>query len=82
VLSLLEKLLSTLPKDDSVDARPFARQMAGRPLSDVTFIVREGARLAARAGKDKIDQESLLAAMDATPARDREGGTHRRIGFV
>lgn len=82
VLSLLEKLLSTLPKDDSVDARPFARQMAGRPLSDVTFIVREGARLAARAGKDKIDQESLLAAMDATPARERDGGNHRRIGFV
>lgn len=82
VLSLLEKLLSTLPMDDSVDARPFARQMAGRPLSDVTFIVREGARLAARAGKDQLDQESLIAAMDATPAREREGGNHRRIGFV
>ena len=82
VLSLLEKLLSTLPKDDSVDPRPFAREMAGRPLSDVTFIVREGARLAARAGRDKLNQESLLAAMAATPAREREGGSQRRIGFV
>ena len=82
VLSLLEKLLSTLPKDDSVDPRPFAREMAGRPLSDVTFIVREGARLAARAGRDQLDQESLLAAMAATPAREREGGSQRRIGFV
>ncbi len=82
VLSLLEKLLSTLPKDDSVDPRPFAREMAGRPLSDVTFIVREGARLAARAGRDQLNQESLLAAMAATPAREREGGTQRRIGFV
>ena len=82
VLSLLEKLLSTLPKDDSVDPRPFAREMAGRPLSDVTFIVREGARLAARAGRDQLNQESLLAAMAATPAREREGGSQRRIGFV
>ena len=82
VLSLLEKLLSTLPKDDSVDPRPFAREMAGRPLSDVTFIVREGARLAARAGRDQMNQESLLAAMAATPARAREGGSQRRIGFV
>ena len=82
VLSLLEKLLSTLPKDDSVDPRPFAREMAGRPLSDVTFVVREGARLAARAGRDQMNQESLLAAMAATPARAREGGSQRRIGFV
>lgn len=82
VLSLLEKLLSTLPRDDSVDPRPFAREMAGRPLSDVTFIVREGARLAARAGRDQLNQESLLAAMAATPAREREGGSQRRIGFV
>ena len=82
VLSLLEKLLSTLPKDDSVDPRPFAREMAGRPLSDVTFVVREGARLAARAGRDQMNQESLLAAMAATPARAREGGSQRHIGFV
>lgn len=82
VLSLLEKLLSTLPKDGSVDPRPCAREMAGRPLSDVTFIVREGARLAARAGRDQLNQESLLAAMAATPAREREGGSQRRIGFV
>ena len=82
VLSLIEKLLSTLPKDDSVDPRPFARELAGRPLSDVTFIVREGARLAARAGRDELNQESLLAASAATPAREREGGSQRRIGFV
>lgn len=82
VLSLLEKLLSTLPKGDGVDPRPFARELAGRPLSDVAFVVREGARLAARSGKDKLDQESLISAMDAAPAREREGGTQRRIGFI
>lgn len=82
VLSLLEKLLSTLPKEDDVDPAPFARELAGRPLSDVAFVVREGSRLAARSGKDRLDQESLLAAMRSTPAREREGGEHRRIGFI
>ena len=82
VLSLLEKLLSTLPKDDSIDPRPFAKELAGRPLSDVSYVVREGARLAARAGKDRLDQESLRAAMDSTPAREREGSVRRKIGFV
>ena len=82
VLSLLEKLLSTLPKGEDVNPAPFARKLAGRPLSDVTFIVREGARLAARSGKDKLDQDSLLTAMHAAPAREREGGQQRRIGFI
>ncbi|MGV0958240.1 MAG: ATP-binding protein [Limnohabitans sp.] len=82
VLSLLEKLLSSLPKDDSIDPQPFAQELAGRPLSDVSYVVREGARLAARAGKDRLDQESLRAAMASTPAREREGSVHRKIGFV
>lgn len=82
VLSLLEKLLSSLPKDKDVDAVPFAKELAGRPLSDVAFVVREGARLAARSGKDRLDQDSLLAALLSAPARDREGETQRSIGFI
>lgn len=82
ILSLLEKLLSALPRQDDVDAKPLARALAGRPLSDVTFVVREGARLAARAGKDRLDQASLIAALESAPARDREGGEKRRIGFI
>lgn len=79
---LLDKLLSSLPKDADVDVRPLARVLAGRPLSDVAFVVREGSRLAARAGKEQLDQESLVVAMLATPARDREGASKRRIGFI
>jgi cell division protease FtsH len=82
VLSLLEKLLSTLPKDESIDPRPFAKELAGRPLSDVSYAVREGARLAARAGKDRLDQESIRTALNSTPAREREGSVSRKIGFV
>lgn len=83
VQSLLDKLLSSLPKEANVDANPLAKELAGRPLSDVSFVVREGARLAARSGKEKLDQASLLAALRASPAREREGGeAKRRIGFV
>ena len=83
VLSLLDKLLSSLPKESDVDSKPLAKELAGRPLSDVSFVVREGARLAARSGKEKLDQDSLLSALRASPAREREGGEpKRRIGFV
>ncbi len=82
VRALLEQLLSLLPKSDNVELGYFSKHLAGRPLSDVAFVVREGARLAARSGKERLDQESLLAALSAAPAREREGGVQRRIGFV
>lgn len=82
VQSLLDKLLSSLPKEPDVDSKLLARELAGRPLSDVAFVVREGARLAARSGKERLDQASLLSAMHAAPAREREGGAQRRIGFI
>lgn len=82
VLSLLDKLLSSLPKDVDVDSKPLASELAGRPLSDVAFVVREGARLAARSGKAKLCQANLIAAMSAVPARVRDGGVQRRIGFI
>ena len=83
VLSLLDKLLSSLPKESDVDSKSLAKELAGRPLSDVSFVVREGARLAARSGREKLDQASLLSALHASPAREREGGdSKRRIGFV
>ena len=66
-----------------MDSKRLAKELAGRPLSDVSFVVREGARLAARSGKDHLDQASLLAALESTPAREREGDEiNRRIGFI
>lgn len=81
VLALLDKLLAALPKDETVDSLPLSKRLAGRPLSDVTFVVREGARLSARAGRDALAQDFLLAALDATPSRD-DDSAGQRIGFV
>jgi cell division protease FtsH len=82
VLSLLGKLVSELPQEAGIDLGPIAKRIGGRPLSDVAFVVREGARLAARSGRDKLDQASLLRALETAPARDGEGEVHRKIGFT
>jgi cell division protease FtsH len=80
VETLLDTLLDKLPNKEDVDASALAMKLTGRPLSDVAFVVREGARLAARAGQDRIAQADLVAALEATPARNQE--PERRIGFV
>jgi AAA+ superfamily predicted ATPase len=81
ILSLITKLLSSLPSEEAVDTAYIAKELAGRPLSDVTFVVREGARLAARSGIDHLTQECLVAALKSAAAREREGGKQQRIGF-
>lgn len=71
VLSLLNKILLSLPKDENVDMASIAKMLIGRPLSDVAFVVREGARLAARAGKDQLSQFHLLAALNKSTLREK-----------
>jgi len=81
VQSLLDKLLSSLPKASDVDSKPLAQALAGRPLSDVAFVVRESARLAARSGNMQLEQANLLAALNSTPVRGH-GAPKRQIGFI
>lgn len=81
VHSLLTALLRTLPTNPDVDASLLAQQLAGRPLSDVAFAVREAARIAVRREQDEVDQDSLMTAVEATTSRKAD---HREspIGFV
>ena len=62
VESLLKKLIGELPSHGDLDIPGLARKLGGRPLSDVAFVVREGARLAARCGKTAIDGQSRSGA--------------------
>jgi dephospho-CoA kinase len=82
ILALVATLLTKLPTAHDVDGRTLARELNGRPLSDVAFVIREGARLAARGGNDRIEQKHLIAALKASPARSGDGDQERRIGFV
>ena len=81
VRALLEHLLDPLPKDATVSSADLAKKLSRRPLSDVAYVVREGSRLAAKAGQDNLSQEFLLKALEGSPSRDPDA-TERRIGFV
>ena len=82
VHALLVRLVNDLPCENDIDVAPLAKHLSGRPLSDVAFAVREGARMAVRAGKEKLDQSCLLLAMDATTLRSNDEGASRKIGFI
>jgi hypothetical protein len=79
VTSLIESLLSRLPKDDNLNMEKMLDALTGKALSDTAFVIREAARLAAKAGKTQINQESIEAALNSLP-KEREKKS-RQIGF-
>jgi hypothetical protein len=81
VRDLLSKLLSPLPCEKELDVTPLVSGLMGRPLSDAAFVVREGARLTARAGKQVLDGERLAEALRSLPPRDGVGKESRKMGF-
>ena len=78
VAGLLDALLAKVPNDVN-DVAEFSQRLVGRPLSDVSFVVREAGRLAARARKDRLGDEELAAALARCGSRNEDD--ERRIGF-
>lgn len=80
VESLINSLLSKLPKADDLKLDKTLDVLTGKSLSDSAFVIREAARLAAKAGKTQIEQESIEAALSILH-KDQDKKS-KRIGFV
>ncbi len=80
VASLLDSLLSKLPKSDDLEMDKILDVLAGNALSDSAFVIREASRIAAKAGKTELDQSSIDTALNSLPKGQDK--TNRRIGFV
>jgi adenylate kinase family enzyme len=79
VASLVDSLMSRLPKASKLNVDKILDALTGKALSDSAFVIREAARLAAKTGKTMIDQESIEFALNRLPQDQKKG---RPIGFV
>lgn len=80
VKTLLKNLLNERPCQDNLDIGGAAKLLAGRPLSDVSFVVREAARLSAKSGKLHIDEKTFNDALESLINRIGDKPP-RKIGF-
>ena len=79
VSALIDSLLEKVPVCGVINTKEIVEALTGRALSDTAFLVREAARLAARAGKNALDDESLrLALASLPPVKPKK----RSIGFI
>ncbi len=82
IRELLDVSLSKVPVDKEIDTTELASELSGRPLSDVDYVLREGARLAVRLDKECLDQASILQAIENLKTHSKDDTVARKIGFV
>jgi len=82
VHSLLSAKLLEIPTENDIDIELLSKTLAGRPLSDVGFIVRESCRLAAKSGAERVGAIHIKTALDVSPSRVATESKPRKIGFI
>ena len=77
---MLDTALGKLPVEKDINLDKVVEALAGKPRSDVAFVVKEAARLTAFRGKDRISQVEIDDALKAKALASQEP-TKKRIGF-
>ncbi len=78
IRALLENRKKTLPIDEGADLGRLSGELAGRPMSDVVFVLREAGRYAVKNHLETITDEAFRTALRQLPSAKKSGN---RIGF-
>lgn len=76
--ALLKTKFAELPVDESVNIPDLANQLAGHPLSDLTFVLREAGRFAVKNKLNFINNDCFIDAINLLPKKKTE---RPKIGF-
>ena len=78
IAALLDFRFRALPVDNTVQTKRIADAVDGHPMSDVTFVIREAGRFAAKRDLENITQKCFDDALSLLPKKDERTS----IGFV
>ena len=81
ILAVLNHELSKTKAQKDLDLLPAAKQLKGKPLSDVGYLVKQAIRNAVRAGRTLVEQQDLDAVMVTLNKANTFVVPHRAIGF-
>ena len=72
IKALVTSHLSEIPYDKEISLDAVIIKLMNRPLSDVTFVLREACRLAAQNGNTELSQNNLEVAVERLPPKIEE----------
>jgi hypothetical protein len=82
VMALLRELITALPHAPDIALAPIAAKLAGRPLSDVSYLIREAARRSARGGSSILTARSLSDVLAGIDAHSGGSAPTKKVGFL
>lgn len=68
--ALLETKFKELPFDESVNLRGIAQKLAGHPMSDIAFVLREAGRFAVKNKLERMDENCFAMALNLLPKKE------------
>lgn len=80
IQQVIESMLKELPHDEALNTKELADLLEGSPLSDVSYVIREAARLTAKNHLNTITQEVIFSAAQVVGNSLKEN--KRTIGFL
>lgn len=78
ISALLKEKFKELPVDESVDIAKIANDLAGHPMSDIAFVLKEAGRFAVKRKLDVINAECFADAMNLFPKKKEKV----KMGFI
>lgn len=79
IRQVIEHALSSLPHDEDINLEELSERLAGTPMSDVAYVIRESARLTAKNHLKSITKEIISLAIERANITKKE--ERRTIGF-
>ena len=80
ILSVLKNGLSNIPHNDNVDLSNLAEELLDRPMSDISYVLRQAARIAVQENDEEVCQCHFEKAIETLGTVEKEEKP-RRIGF-
>lgn len=81
ILLMFEESFKKISVCNDLDIISFAKKLSNRPMSDVAFFIKEGARIAAKNRKNKLDNASLNEALKMV-LNDKKQAENKKVGFI
>ena len=82
VQSLLKSVTLNIPISNDFDLQKLAKNLHGHPLSDISYVIREAGRLAAKNRKEIIDEDHIAMALEKLITNEDSNSSKSKIGFI
>lgn len=82
IADVIKNGLDKVPHDVDIDVKAISNTLKGHPISDVSFVLREAARITAKAHKKTISNSEFLEVLSSFIKTTDSEQKHRPIGFA